>query len=122
MMSDEPQRRRVARFRIRGISGAITTPQEAEVLDLSVTGALVEHQGMLRVDAICFLDLPTSAAEPMTIRCRVIHSRVSRREPEGALYYQTGVEFLDLTPAAEQALGALIRSYGAPGGGEGEGG
>jgi len=50
----------------------------------------------------------------------VIHSRVSRREPEGALYYQTGVEFLDLTPAAEQALGALIRSYGAPGGGEGE--
>jgi hypothetical protein len=119
-MSNEPQRRRVARFRIRGISGAITTPQEAEVLDLSVTGALVEHQGMLRVDAICFLDMPTSA-EPLTIRCRVVHSRVSRREAEGALYYQTGVEFLDLTPAAEQALEALIRSYGAPGGGEWEG-
>lgn len=119
-MSIEPQRRRVARFRIRGISGAITTPQEAEVLDLSVTGALVEHQGMLRVDAICFLDMPTTA-EPLTIRCRVVHSRVSRREAEGALYYQTGVEFLDLTPAAEQALEALIRSYGAPGGGEREG-
>lgn len=120
-MSNGPQKRRVVRFRIRGVSGAITTPQEADVLDLSVTGALVEHQGMLRVDAICFLDLPTSAAEPMTIRCRVVHSRVSRREPEGSLYYQTGVEFLDLTPATEQALGALIRSYGAPGGREGEG-
>jgi c-di-GMP-binding flagellar brake protein YcgR len=114
-MSNTSDRRRVARFRIRSVTGAITTPQEAEVLDLSMTGALVEHQGMLRVNAICFLDLPTSA-EPLSIRCRVVHSRVSRREAAEGLYYRTGVEFLDLSPAMEQALAALIRSYGAPAG------
>lgn len=117
-MSEETQIRRVPRFQIRGVTGAMTIPQEAEVLDLSVGGALVEHQGMLHVDAPCFLDLPTPG-EPVTIRCRVVHSRVSRREPEGTLYYQTGVEFLDLTPEAEQTLEAFVRSYGAPEGGKG---
>ena len=111
-MNKETQVRRAPRFHIRGVTGAMTIPQEAEVLDLSVRGALVEHQDMLRVDAPCFLDLPTPG-EPVTIRCRVVHSRVSRREPEGILYYQTGVQFLDLTPEAEHALEAFIRSYGA---------
>ncbi len=119
-MSKETQIRRVPRFQIRGVTGAMTIPQEAEILDLSVRGALVEHQGTLRVDAPCFLDLPTPG-EPVTIRCRVVHSRVSRREPEGILYYQTGVKFLDLTPEAEHALEAFIRSYGAREGREGGG-
>ena len=113
-MSMDRQMRRVPRFQIRGVPGAMTIPQEAEVLDLSVRGALMEHQGMLRVDAPCFADLPTPG-EPVTIRCRVVHSRVSHREPEGILCYQTGVVFLDLTPEAEQVLEALIRSYGVPG-------
>ncbi len=111
-MSEDQQKRRVPRFQIRGVTGAMTIPQEAEVLDLSVRGALVEHQGTLRVDAPCFLDLPTPG-EPVTIRCRVVHSRVSHREPDGVLYYQTGVKFLDPTPEAEHALEAFIRSYGA---------
>ncbi len=52
-MNKETQVRRVPRFHIRGVTGAMTIPQEAEVLDLSVRGALMEHQGMLRVDAPC---------------------------------------------------------------------
>ncbi len=50
-----------------------------------------------------------------------MHSRVSHREPDGVLYYQTGVEFLAPTPEAEHALEAFIRSYGAPEGREGGG-
>ncbi len=111
-MSEDEQRPRVPRFQIRGVMGALTTPREAEVLDLSLRGALVEHQGVLRVDAACFLDLPTSGGF-FTIRCRVVHSRVSRREPDGVLYYQTGVKFLNVGPEDEQPLEALIRSYGA---------
>lgn len=111
-MAEDRETRRFPRFRI-GVTGAITIPQDAEVLDLSLGGASVEHQGRLDIGAPCYLDVPIPEAV-VTISCRVVHSRVSRREPEGALYYQTGVEFLDLTPAAEQALGALIRSFGAP--------
>ena len=112
-MHKETQIRRVPRFRIRDVTGAITTPQEAEVLDLSLGGALVEHKGMLHVGDLCFLDLPTSGGF-FTLRCRVVHIRVSRLEPDGFVYYRTGVEFLNVAAEHEQPLGALIRAYGAP--------
>lgn len=109
---EDGKTRRFPRFQIRNITGAITAPHEAEVLNLSMGGALVEHQGMAHVGAICFLNLGT-ALDPLTFRCRVVHSRVSRRDQDGTLHCLTGVEFLDLTPEAEQALQAVIRSYGA---------
>lgn len=104
--------RRFPRFRIRGVTGTITIPDEVDVLDLSLGGALVEHEGMVHIGAICFLDLPTSG-EPVSMRCRVVHSQVTRREHDGGLYCRTGVEFLDFTPEIEQTLEAVIRSYGA---------
>ena len=112
-MDEDRQMRRLPRFQIQGVTGAITTPQEAEVINLSLGGALVEHQGMLRVGGVCLLDLPVPG-EPLTVRCRVVHSGAVRRDRDGTLYYRTGIEFLDLTPEAEQALEAFIRSYGAP--------
>ena len=112
MLIKDGNMRRFPRFHIRGVLGAITEADEAEVLDLSMGGALVEHRGTFRVGGSCFLDLPT-AGMLVSIRCRVVYSGESRREPEGTLYYRTGVEFLDLTFEAERALGALIRSYGA---------
>lgn len=100
------------RFRISGLTASVTTLQEADLLDLSLEGALVEHQDMLHLGSPCLLQLKI-AGEALNIRCHVVHSRVSRRELGGALYYQTGLEFLDLPSQAEQTLGALIRSYGA---------
>lgn len=82
------------------------------MIDLSLEGALVEHQGMLPLGSPCFLQLEIDE-EHMNIRCRVVHSRVSRRGAGGILYYQTGLQFRDLSRWAEQSLGALIRSYGA---------
>jgi hypothetical protein len=112
VMRMDPQRRKPPRFRISGVTAEITTLQEAEVLDLSLEGALVEHQGGLHLGSPCFLQLGI-AGERLSIRCRVVHSQVSRKEAGGALYYQTGLEFVRLPRGAEQILGALIRSYGA---------
>jgi hypothetical protein len=103
--------RKPPRFRVSGVTAAITTLQDAEMLDLSLEGAQVEHQGMLPLGSPCFLQLGI-AEERLTIRCRVVHSRVSRKGLEGGLYYQTGLEFLDLPSEAEPSLAALIRSYG----------
>lgn len=100
------------RFRISGVAASVTTLQEADLLDLSLEGALVEHQDMLHLGSPCLLQI-VIAGEALTIRCHVVHSRVSRKEVGGILYYQTGLEFIDLPPQAEQTLGALIRSYGA---------
>lgn len=107
------QKRKPPRFRISGVAAAITTLQEAEVLDLSLSGALVEHQGVLQLGSPCFLQL-MAEGERITVQCRVVHSRVSYSGSDGTLYYQTGLEFLDLGRGAQQSLGAFIRSYGAP--------
>jgi hypothetical protein len=112
MMPKDFHPRKPPRFRISGVTAAVTILQDADILDLSIEGALVEHQDMLPLGSPCFLQLGI-AGETLNIRAHVVHSRVSRRELGGALYYQTGLEFLDLSPGAEQTLGALIRSYGA---------
>jgi hypothetical protein len=106
------QKRKPPRFRISGVAAAITTLQEAEILDLSLSGALVEHQGVLQLGSPCFLQL-IADGERVIMSCRVVHSRVSYSGADGELYYQTGLEFLDLSRGAQQSLGAFIRSYGA---------
>lgn len=111
-MSKHGRPRRLPRFQVRTIEGTITAPQDAEVLDLSMRGALLEHQGMLRIGDHCFVRL-TNSHVPVSLRCRVVHTRVSRVEPGGALYCRTGVDFLDLSLETKQTLQALIRSYGA---------
>lgn len=106
------QKRKPPRFRVSGVIAAITTLQEAEVLDLSLEGALVEHQGMLALGTPCFLQLEIDN-QPMAVQCNVVHSCVSRRGGGGILYYQTGLQFRHLSRETEQSLGAIIRSYGA---------
>ena len=101
------------RFRISGIREGIATLQMAEVLDLTLKGALVEHHGMFQPQTNCFLQLGANG-DLSTIRCRLLQSRVSRNEG-GGLCYRTRVEFLDLSPAAEEALMVFIRSSQAHG-------
>ena len=108
------------RFRISGVRGGVVTLQVAEVLDLTLRGALVEHQGMFHPQSPCFLQLGASG-DLSTIRCRLVRSWVSRNQPEGGLCYQTRVEFLDLSPAAENVLRALIQISWAQGGWDGGG-
>lgn len=111
-MSKDRQTRRFPRYQIRGVAGSVTDAYDAEVLDLSMGGALMEHRGMFHIGGLYVLGVATSVNH-LNIRCRVVHSQVSRCEPDGTLSYRTGVEFLDLTPEAEHTLEAVIRSYGA---------
>ncbi len=109
-----PQRR-FPRFRILGVGGSVTTPVEVEIINLSMGGALVEHQGTLLVGSECALTLPVTGAT-VSIRCQVVHSavcgRVSGPPGEGRLIYRTGLMFLDVSAEVESVLATLIRSYG----------
>ncbi|MFQ5846868.1 MAG: PilZ domain-containing protein [Candidatus Methylomirabilales bacterium] len=120
MRKEGDDRRKLPRFRIISVGGSITTPVEADVLNLSMGGALVEHQGTLRVGSECTLNVPLAGA-PVNIRCHVAHSTVDHRATgpagEGLLFYRTGLEFLELSREAKEILATLIRSYGE--GGEG---
>ena len=113
------QMQKPPRFRISGIRGGIPTLQMADVLDLTLKGALVEHHGMFQPQSPCFLQLGASG-DLSTIRCRLLQSRVSRNQG-GGLCYQTRVEFLDLSPATEEALRVLIQISRAHGGWDGGG-
>jgi hypothetical protein len=109
------ERRKLPRFRITSVGGSIDAPFEAEVINLSMAGALVEHQGALRVGSQCTLVLPV-AGGTVGIRCQVVHSSVDHRAKapagEGLLFYRTGLEFLEVSAEAENILATLIRSYG----------
>lgn len=111
-MSKNSQTRRFPRFQIRDVAGSVADAYDADVLDLSMGGALMEHEGMFRIGAAFVLGVGNSGSNHLSIRCHVVHSQVSRCKPDGTLYYLTGVKFLDLTLEAEQTLEAVIRSYG----------
>jgi hypothetical protein len=113
------QMQKPPRFRISGIRGGIPTLQMADVLDLTLRGALVEHHSMFQPHSPGFLQLEASG-NLSTIRCRLLQSRVSPNQ-EGGLCYQTRVEFLDLSPQTEEALRVLIHISRAHGGWDGGG-
>lgn len=113
----ELQMRRALRFRISGITEGIPTLQVAEVLDLSLGGAVVKHQRMFEPQRPCFLQLATTG-NVSTIRCRIAHSRASGTGPDGEQYHQTMLEFRNPTAAAKKLLKTLIQSFGSHGGWE----
>ncbi len=103
------------RLRICGTVEGIPTLQVADVLDVTQLGALVEHEDTFPPQSLCLLQLGTNG-DLSTIRCRVVHSRVSSVRPDGGLYCETMVEFLDVSPAAERALRNIVQSFGTKGG------
>ena len=90
------------------------TLQMAEVLDVTLREALVEHQGMLETQSPCFLQLETKG-ELSTIRCRVANSRVISSGRDEDPHFESIMEFLTVNPPAEQALKILIQALGARG-------
>jgi hypothetical protein len=95
----------------------IPTLQVADVLDVTQWGALVAHEDTFPSKSLCLLQLGTNG-DLSTIRCRVVHSRVISVQPGGGPSYETMVEFLDVSPAAQRALSNIVQSFGANGGGE----
>jgi len=96
------------RCRMCGMRDGLPTLQMAEVLDLTLRGALVEHHGAFQAGSASFLQLGING-ELSTIRCRIAHSRARSNGPDGDQYHQTVLEFRTLTPAAEQILKSLIQ-------------
>ena len=108
------QRQNPRRLRIAGMTEGIMTLQMVEVLELTLTGALVAHQGVLEVQSPCFLQLETKG-ELLTIRCRVVNSRVISSGRDDDPRFESMMEFLAVNPPAEQALKILIQALGARG-------
>ncbi len=109
---NDPQVQKPLRSRLCGIIDGIPTLLMAEILDLSLRGALVEHPGIFQPECPCFLQLGFHG-DLSTIRCRIAHSRPSPNGRDRRPNSQTVLEFRRLTPAAEHILKSLIQSLGA---------
>ena len=90
--------------RVRGLRGVY-------LLDLSRTGARIEHLGLLRLDAACDLELPPPCGAltlpAQVVWCTVI-GRQRTRGGESHLVAHTGLRFTTLTLAQHAALAAFL--------------
>jgi hypothetical protein len=113
------ERRRVARLYVpRALGGGESELRQVELLDLSPTGARIEHREHLHEGLMCFVDLPRAFGR-LRLTGRVVWTRLHKGEQtlEGARhhYYQSGLTFTGLTPAQRSALTAALRTLQARG-------
>src|SRR3990170_2360525 len=83
----------------------------AELLEISRSGALVQHTIGVRVGEVYRLFLPVQGLE-LEVLARAVRSSVTQVVPvtggEGQIVYRTGLEFVELKETVAKALGALV--------------
>jgi hypothetical protein len=93
------------------LTGQASLSVEFHLLDLSPTGARIEHLALLRPGSRCTLQVPAPAGMPR-LSAQVIWTAVmgEARLPEGqrVLRYHSGLLFVALSPAQERAVASLL--------------
>jgi PilZ domain len=91
--------------------GRIRATLSARLLDLSTTGARIEHHNMLRPGFTCTIELPATMGA-LILPARVVRSTVVGTEvgPTGErlLQYESGVAFGELTADQQAALETVL--------------
>jgi hypothetical protein len=82
----------------------------ALVLDIAMSGALVEHYGTVTCGQGMKLTLPWEGTS-IEIRCQVARSGVIRTASDGSAVCHTGLQFVALTTEAEKKLQEMIFSF-----------
>jgi hypothetical protein len=93
--------------------GHITTIYEASLINISASGALVEHSDLVRPGALSTLTFIIQG-QKLTLRCRVarsvVHRTEFRAEGEREIIFRTGVEFVDASEDSLRLVGQYIDS------------
>lgn len=120
MANEFQDRRRAPRLAVEGrAAGQIRPIIKVALVNLSTTGALIEHSLLLRPGILCELFIVAEHSE-LRLKARAVRSVVQRlvSTETGAtdFIYHTGVEFLDLRPEDQEQLAALLQAWQAGGG------
>ena len=110
-MEGKEDRRRSIRWAVEErTAGRITAIYDASLINISVSGALIEHSDLVRPGTLSDLTFVVRGQE-VSLRCRVVRSAVHRAEVrtegERELIFRTALEFLDMS---EDSL-RLIAEY-----------
>ena len=107
-MTEFLERRGARRVSITGqVAGRVRVPLEVRFLDLSLTGARIEHVSWLQPGTVCTLEFPPTLGS-LALPARVIHSAVVGSEVDQAGYrllrYRSGLAFADVTAEQKAVL------------------
>ena len=92
-----------------GVPGEVNGSLAARLVDLSSSGARLEHADILRPGHRCLVSFPLGfAARTLHLPSRVVWSQVRHMEREEGIVYQSGLEFQALPPDVRQELGEYL--------------
>lgn len=104
--------------------GRMASIDDALLLNISSGGVLIEHVQPLRPGTVSALNLDLQGKR-VNLSCRVVRSVAHRigLQPDGerALIYHTGLEFVDASDEARQAINQYIHSMSEDGSESGTG-
>ena len=118
------ERRGAPRILVAGCLGArARATLDVRILDLSASGARIEHYDLLRPGATYAFELPPTLGS-LVLTAKVVHSAVVGTEAttdgERHLRYQSGLTFVGITAEQQSALAAILERL-TPRGGLGDG-
>jgi len=101
------------------VQGEIEASVVAPLMNLSLSGALIEVPSALPANARYALKLPMSETESLELLAEVVRSYVhgfdSVRAGKPAVKYRAAIKFIDLTDAQQKSLKQLVdRGSGVP--------
>jgi hypothetical protein len=110
---DGEERRKHPRVALKGeVQGRIHTVASAPVVDLSLSGALLELDCTLRIGAKYSLRLTVNGSQILQLKGKITRSYVhgfDRNEKgETVIKYRSAVEFLELEDSLETALREIV--------------
>ena len=117
-MNQDPERRRTHRVKVAGrISSRVQAIVAIRLIDLSATGARLEHSNTLRPGYRCVLEFPQNLAA-LVLTARVLRTvEVGGAEQDAVPLtrrYESGVVFTGVSPEQQIALEDILERLAAP--------
>lgn len=111
-MSEPDPKREVERVAVPGrVTGAVTVFQPMTILNISVKGMLMESAAPLHNDSLHDFRLTLDGGS-VVVKGRVVYCQIGELR-EGGVLYRCGVEFIELPPHVQAALGEFVKSHQA---------
>lgn len=104
------ERRRVNRITLETPMDGLLNKQAVRVIDLSTTGARVEHSTPMAGRKVVDLKLDTGE-ETLVVSCEIVRSRLQKSAADRqSIVYSSGLRFVDPVQESRGAIRALVAS------------
>jgi hypothetical protein len=112
-MSDPNPKRVADRVAVPGqLTGAVTVFQEMTILNISVTGMLMESAAALHNDSLHDFRLSLDGRS-VVVKGRVVYCKIGELGHGGVLY-RSGVEFVEMAPHVAAAIEEFVKVHASP--------